>query len=448
MGNGQSCIVSMQVANNTDKPLWLHGGRGGEEDWGVFVEGHSPPTMIAPGDGATVVKRGRENSPSGSHFHIEYRVGDSGTLLELVGSSPHTARQSPQLSAVLLHHRTFPRLARAAFVYPTDAYHVECQASITAESTEVSATVSVNSGPAPLGPQQTLPFEVRVVVYNVWCIPIVSREIDARQRTIAEQLAKLQPPPDVIVFCEAFSGWDTLAELCADAGFAFHAPVLNRTDSQGAICNGGVLIVSRWPVRLTEKHYESDYVFQAYEAKSNDRHSGKGVKYVRLEMEIEGRPQPVHVLGTHTQATETDLPYDNYQAKRKEQARELAGWLQQLNIPRDEPVIVAGDFNVDAIARPQDACDVLRLMGAISEPLPVPAGESWRSYGGACNKLCSDQAEWLDYAAAIKTHLRPTSVLVAQLCAADDEASPLNGCSDHYPVHVTFRYGETSPSTD
>lgn len=72
--------------------------------------------------------------------------------------------------------------------------------------------------------------------------------------------------------------------------------------------------------------------------------SAKGVVYARiLKTNTQGIKQVFNVFGTHMQA------WDSVEAAntRLKQQQSINTFIDSLNIPKSEPIIIAGDFNVD-----------------------------------------------------------------------------------------------------
>ncbi len=96
----------------------------------------------------------------------------------------------------------------------------------------------------------------------------------------------------------------------------------------------GLTTLSRWPIIKQASHIFSgpSYHMEAYMAKA--------VQYSKI---IVNNRMPVHVFNTHTQA------WTNVQAQkiRLLQLQQIADFIRSLDIPKDEPIILCGDFNFD-----------------------------------------------------------------------------------------------------
>ncbi|MGH9460450.1 MAG: sphingomyelin phosphodiesterase, partial [Vicinamibacteria bacterium] len=196
--------------------------------------------------------------------------------------------------------------------------------------------------------------------------------------------------------------------------------------------NGGVFIMSKWPIDA-----QSHHVFQACHGdiptNPPDCSAAKGVNYARINK----AGQPYHVLGTHLDA---GLDSGDYFARRL-QIDEMAA-LSMLSIaPDDQPVIMAGDFNIDKISMDPDRQaeyaylrDTLRVT-APSDPWYPP------------DQGTNPKGEWIDYVFYSNAHLAPRLSFNYVLKPRDAGGGDL---SDHYAVLGRFVFappGSTQPET-
>ncbi|MFD0292606.1 endonuclease/exonuclease/phosphatase family protein [Streptomyces sp. NPDC127118] len=152
----------------------------------------------------------------------------------------------------------------------------------------------------------------------------------------------------MVVLQEAFdnSASDALLRN-ASAQYPYQTPVVGRSKSgwdatSGAYSavtpeDGGVTVLSKWPIVRKEQHIYKD-------ACGSDSWSNKGFAYTELNV----RGAKVHVVGTHTQSTDSGCKAGEAAAKRGLQFKQIDAFLDAKNIPASEQVIVAGDFNVDS----------------------------------------------------------------------------------------------------
>ncbi|KAG5457932.1 MAG: Endonuclease/exonuclease/phosphatase [Olpidium bornovanus] len=188
-----------------------------------------------------------------------------------------------------------------------------------------------------------------VVSYNIYQM---SRYLfpnwaqDLRVRRLLE--IKFIRDHDVIVFQEAWDGQSRkiLLDGLRDLGYAHQTPLTGNgpagwDEFGGRYCracpySGGVVIVSKWEIT-----YKANRVFA--DACGFDWFSNKGFAYARIKLPFAN----LHLIGTHMQSEDQGCSSRTPRAVRESQLREMSEWLAARGIPEDEPVIFAGDFNVD-----------------------------------------------------------------------------------------------------
>src|SRR6478609_5713238 len=166
-----------------------------------------------------------------------------------------------------------------------------------------------------------------------------------RARAIAD--ADFFQGHDVVVLQEAFDNAASDALAARAAAYPYRTPVVGRSTSgwdatsggYSALTpeDGGVLLLSRWPILRKEQ-----YVFE--DACGSDRWSNKGFVYARIDV----AGQLTHVVGTHLQSTDSGCASGQAADVRAEQLRAVRAFLDAERIPADEPVVLAGDLNIDS----------------------------------------------------------------------------------------------------
>jgi hypothetical protein len=196
----------------------------------------------------------------------------------------------------------------------------------------------------------------------------------------------------------------------------------------------------------------------AYSAcRFSDCLAAKGVQYARIEKRLEGHTKRYHVFGTHMQA----WGGAEAAAVRSEQAREMARFIEEQDIPSTEPVLLAGDFNTRGPGNPQFQAfiDTLRVS------MPPIVGER-KGTMDVDNTLIGRGPWWVDYVLPSKAHQRPIKAelealalraerefaicfearlrpfYVGPYAAACTETRHVRDLSDHYPVIGRFEYAE------
>jgi endonuclease/exonuclease/phosphatase family metal-dependent hydrolase len=209
------------------------------------------------------------------------------------------------------------------------------------------------------------PLGVSVLVYNAWMMPRFcgalsvlnalgmgcSPEKNARAEAIPDALCNaleqldVEALPDVVVLCENFcdvSGPRLKAGLKRKLGMPFEMPVCGSGPfvQTRAVVNGGVTVLSRFPiVRAEERLYSSHD-----EWARDDGLANKGALYIRVAK----HRRPFNVIATHLQAWE-GVP----QIKAREaQMLCVRRFAQALRIHPGEPLVFAGDLNVCRVRCP------------------------------------------------------------------------------------------------
>ncbi|WP_419796435.1 sphingomyelin phosphodiesterase [Streptomyces fuscus] len=247
---------------------------------------------------------------------------------------------------------------------------------------------------------------------------------------------------DVVVLQEAFDNSSSDALKSAAAGaYPYQTPVVGRSksgwDATGGAYSaltpedGGVTILSRWPILRKEQ-----YVFK--DACGADWWSNKGFAYVVLNV----NGSKVHVLGTHAQSTDPGCGAGEAAAMRSRQFRAIDAFLDAKNIPADEQVLVAGDMNVDS--RTAEYGTMLADAGLVGaeERTGHPYSFDTRDNSIARDRYPDDPREDLDYVLHRAGHARPA---VWKNDVVKEQSAPwtvsswgteytYTNLSDHYPV--------------
>nr|WP_202554665.1 sphingomyelin phosphodiesterase [Streptomyces sp. SID4936] len=252
---------------------------------------------------------------------------------------------------------------------------------------------------------------------------------------------------DVVVLQEAFDNSASDALLSdAAAQYPYRTPVVGRSRSgwdatSGAYSavtpeDGGVTVLSKWPIVRKEQHIYKD-------ACGSDSWSNKGFAYT--ELDVHG--VRVHVVGTHTQSTDSGCKAGEAAAKRRLQFRQIDAFLDARNIPASEQVVVAGDFNVDAYsAEYASMLDDAGLTAATART-GHPYSFDTRENSIAADRYPDDPREDLDHVLHRAGHAKPdgwTNEVVKEESAPWTVSSwgtsyTYTDLSDHYPLVASAR---------
>jgi endonuclease/exonuclease/phosphatase family metal-dependent hydrolase len=276
---------------------------------------------------------------------------------------------------------------------------------------------------------------------------------------------------DVIVFVELISpetrkividkmkklGWPYVSDIITASSFS----------SSLKIVSGGVFIVSKYPIL-----YQHNYVFE-HACEGYDCSACKGVVFCRINK----NGNVYNIIGTHFQAWDTP----NARKIRQIQAKDCFSLIQSMSIPNDEPVIIAGDLNIDFYTRQVEILklteamkiDILKMKNGSYQFSSDPSTNSimgndedimyatdmypegcYAEYMQTMRCPCCPQ-EWLDYIGYSNIHLKPTKsvMFVHKLKAESPFVMKFNmtversvtDLSDHYPVIGKFVFGKSTP---
>ncbi|MGW4891483.1 sphingomyelin phosphodiesterase [Kitasatospora sp. NPDC004240] len=284
---------------------------------------------------------------------------------------------------------------------------------------------------------------LKVLTYNVF---LMSKSLypnwgqDHRARAIAA--ADFFQGHDVVVLQEAFdNAASDLLTAQASAAYPYHTPVVGRStggwDATGGSYSsttpedGGVTLLSKWPILRKEQ-----YVFK--DACGADWWSNKGFVYAVLD--VDGLR--THVVGTHLQSTDGGCSAGQPATVRAAQLKAMKAFLDAKNIPAAEPIVVAGDLNVDSHGSEYPS---MLANGGLA---PADGRTGWpNSFDTADNSIAAyrypgEPNEDLDYVLYRADHARPAGYVndVHRFHSAPWTVSSWGSSytyqdlSDHYPV--------------
>ncbi|MEU2871349.1 sphingomyelin phosphodiesterase [Streptomyces olivoreticuli] len=247
---------------------------------------------------------------------------------------------------------------------------------------------------------------------------------------------------DIVVLEEAFDNSSSDALKANAAGeYPYQTPVVGRSkdgwDATGGNYSsttpedGGVTVLSKWPIVHKEQVIYQD-------ACGSDWYSNKGFTYVVLN--VSGTK--VHLVGTHTQSTDSGCKAGEAVANRAKQFRQIGAFLDAKKIPASEQVMLAGDLNVDS--RSPEYRSMLTDAGLA--PATVRDGHPY-SFDTKENSIASyrypdDAREDLDYVLHRNGHVHPAgwrNTVVKEQSAPWTVSSwgkkyTYTNLSDHYPL--------------
>ncbi len=267
--------------------------------------------------------------------------------------------------------------------------------------------------------------QLSILAYNCFLLPY---PIDSGQRIRAGLIAgQIAPDFDVLVLCELFDLG--LREQVLEGLRRSYPHVTAVLGHEGRMFNnGGVTIASRWPIIAEDRRF-----FGERHCTGLDCFAEKGV--VRATLDRQG--QRFHVFGTHTQA-------GNQPAARRVRRAQLAiirDLVDGSRIPADEPVVLAGDFNVDSLGHQDEYLQMQQLLAADAA---VPRGSAG-SYDPVGNPLAKGtEEELLDHVLWCRGHRCPEEARakVQKIRTEEPWRDGMRDLSDHHALAAKLKFSE------
>ncbi|CAK4651731.1 hypothetical protein LEN26_020555 [Aphanomyces euteiches] len=186
-----------------------------------------------------------------------------------------------------------------------------------------------------------MPVKIRVLSLNVFMRPPGIQEPHGDYKELRFEFLKRKVLQyDVVLLQEMFvaaSGRAArLISFARQNGLLYHAGSVYPTLMSSQLVDGGLLILSRFPIVKTAIHRFSTCC-------GSDALASKGVVYTQLQIVPHNSRALLDVFTTHTQAGIRKLPTEI----RWRQIQELATFVRQHN-QDGVPAILGGDFNLDS----------------------------------------------------------------------------------------------------
>lgn len=261
--------------------------------------------------------------------------------------------------------------------------------------------------------------QFNVLSYNIWATTIFgSKKVDTR----LDEMPAMMADYDVLVLTEVFDDIPT-KELFTKlrAEYPYQSADVFKV---GKVMGSGTRILSRWPFTLEDN-------FNYNPCDGIQCAATRAVIYAKINK----LGSPYHVFATHTQSSDDDVN----RAARLAQLQEMGDYIRSQNIPADEAVIMAGDFNVNKIGLPEDRDYLEAILGATE---PENRGHNY-TYDANTNAWAEQPyIEYLDYTLTANANLQPVNAY-QEAFAPRHTKEALWGewdLSDHYPVRGIFSY--------
>lgn len=281
----------------------------------------------------------------------------------------------------------------------------------------------VIDNPQPTSIDTSANNQISVLAYNVQMMPFYANVVDdlnqphIRVKDIPAKIADY----DVVILEELFDR-DLRNEITQlmTAYYPFHTKVVDDTNAK--ILTGGVMIYSKWPI-VNEKQI----VYQA--SSGGDSLAAKGAMYAAVNKN--GRMY--HVFGTHLQAGGDDKA----KAAKQQQLQELNDFINSLDIPFNQPVLIGGDFNINEFSQSAS------MLSALNVNVIENIGYRY-SYDGTVDTMAvSDGQSRIDYVFYSNLYAQPKVAWnkVFVLRDLDNEKMwPKFDLSDHFSIMGYFEF--------
>ncbi len=315
---------------------------------------------------------------------------------------------------------------------------------------------------------------IKIMTYNLWMLPyqdlaengllkaaakligqgesIQSLNTNSRER--AEKIAaKIVQLADVFAFQEGFdtAGRKILRRDMKKLGVLSSTKVLGRSVFLSRrLTNSGLFDMSKYPIENSKGIYYKDKfktnqrTSKPIDSFSSDRIADKGVLYVKVTKD----GKPFHIFSTHTQAKthkKSETPAAGAQI-RERQWKRIRTFIDSLQIPSSQPVIIVGDMNVDK-ANPEKRKDryaEYERMKQILKATEVPKRYGSYKYTSLFDPEKVEKTkiagQWIDYILYSNTHLKPTKAEAYVPIKNDQEAKEWEKLSDHFPLIGNFEF--------
>ncbi|OGT61385.1 MAG: hypothetical protein A3F14_00655 [Gammaproteobacteria bacterium RIFCSPHIGHO2_12_FULL_43_28] len=272
--------------------------------------------------------------------------------------------------------------------------------------------------------------KISVLTYNTQLLPIFANAVDDLNQPMlrAKAIPKKIKNYDAVIFEEAVD--DTFRDILTNAMksyYPYHTKVASRLPSR--LLSGGIILFSKWPIIREDQIAYS-------KASKYDELVAKGVIYAAISK----NGKVYHIMGTHTQAA-ANKPGESREI-RALQLKEWAEFIERLRIPENEPLILAGDFNVNQFGTNTELNSILTMLNVKLLP---NTGHPYSADPTINTMLHSKSPSRIDYLFYHEGHVKPTvafnKVFILRYLE-DQNAWPKFDLSDHFPVVGYFEFGE------
>ena len=372
----------------------------------------TPPTSIAPLATQTVTKVTRSDEATHLDLTLTTVQGDLTLTVEMEGDVLTWGLSGGNLTIS-------PKSWSGIQVFPLNLGGAEYSVAVKTDDTDDGGTLALVLQKSDEKPAMGNANALNVLSYNVWATTIYgSKKVYERLALMPDVMADY----DVLVLTEVFDLIPSTKLLKAlKDEYPYQSAEIFRA---GKLMKSGTRILSRWPFIEENSHiYDACNDIQCA--------ASRGVIHTRINK----MGQIYNIFATHTQSSDDT---DNRNA-RLDQIEEMGDFARGLNLPENEPVIFAGDFNVNKVSLPED---LVKTKAALEAVEPENLGHNL-SYDCDTNAWASPPyREYLDYTLYGENHLTPaqSSQEIFAPRAITPELWGIWDLSDHYAARGTFLF--------
>lgn len=209
--------------------------------------------------------------------------------------------------------------------------------------------------------------QVSLLSYNLYCLPwlacMMKPSTCPHSYDRAKAFLKHIPQYDIIGLQEVWSPRYQQVESHAKQK-GLHVVGSSQASFKNMlglrVFGGGLMIISKYPIEASR-----ELVFD--KGVASDGFVTKGVLYAKVKIGA----SYVHVFNTHMQASYgyEFKESDPYALIRRKQIDQVSSFIAKIALDDDHPILVMGDFNVNAIRHPVDGGDskeYLEMMSSLS----------------------------------------------------------------------------------
>ena len=217
-------------------------------------------------------------------------------------------------------------------------------------------------------------FSLKVLTLNIFLRPpfVKTNSSDHKNPRLNYFIQNCMQSYDLICLQEMFASFSSrkekLKKAAREMGFFYMAESPNPGWLEGSLVDGGLLVLSKYPIVQTDFETYSDSM-------DTDSLSQKGCLYTQVSVDT----KTFHVFSTHMQAsysTSNFQKYRSYRNVRRTQLQEIRRFMDH-KASEKGTVLLLGDLNIDARAesKPRVFSEDIDYQDEYAESMSILSGE-------------------------------------------------------------------------